>query len=566
MRRFLPLVFALLTVVAGIVFISLNVRGQQPQPQAGAVPQPGRGAGAVANNEAVSGANAPFVTHCASCHGGGQVPNAPDVSVLRQMTPDQIYKAITTGPMQGMAQDLSDTAKISIAESLSGRRLRAAETTSADAMQNRCPSNPPLRDPQSGAFWNGWSPSLGNTRLQPASMAMLSPGQASRLKLLWAFGVPGATSLYNEPTVVGGRIYFSSDTGQLYSLDAASGCVYWSFQAQAGIRRAVTIAPSKSAAQRQLAYFGDIRGTVYAIDAAEGELMWKTKVDAHPMARITAAPKLYKDRLYVPVASLEEVEGSNPLYPCCSTRGAVAALDAATGKVIWETHVIPDVPTVIKKNSRGTDVMGPSGAGVWNSPTIDPKRNALYVGTGNGFTEPATKFSDAVIAMDLDTGKVLWSFQAHPHDIWHGGCQTAVPGRTPNGGGSAGRGYPPESCPEKGSPDWDFSASPILATLADGRNLLVAGQKSGVVWAFDVDKKGAVVWSQDVARVLPGGGGEIVFGGAADDHDAYFNLRSGGIVALDLATGMEKWFTPFGSPAPSPVTAQAAPGGIAIAP
>ena len=568
MRRFLPFAFALMTVVAGIVFMSINVRGQQPRTQPGVNAPPGRGG--VANNEAVSGPNAPFVTHCASCHGGGQVPNAPDVSVLRQMTPEQIYKAITTGPMQGMAQDLTDAAKISIAESLSGRRLRATDTTSAEAMQNRCPSNPPLRDPQSGAFWNGWSPSLGNTRLQPANMAMLSPGQVSRLKLLWAFGVPGATSLYNEPTIVGGRIYFSSDTGQVYSIDAVTGCAYWSFQAQAGVRSAITIATSKEGAQRQLAYFGDIRGNVYAVDAAEGELMWKAKPESHPMARITAAPKLYKDRLYVPIASLEEVEGSNPLYPCCSTRGAVAALDAATGKVIWKTYTIPDIPTVTGKNSRGTDVMGPSGAGVWNSPTIDPKRNALYVGTGNGFTEPATKFSDAIIAMDLDTGRVLWSFQAHPHgvqdDIWHGGCQQAVPGRNPNAGGSAGRGYPPESCPEKGSPDWDFSASPILATLADGRNLLVAGQKSGVVWAFDVDKKGALVWSQDVARVLPGGGGEIVFGGAADDHNAYFNLRSGGMVALDLATGMEKWFTPFGSAAPAPFAAEAAPVGNTAVP
>ena len=351
----------------------------------------------------------------------------------------------------------------------------------------------------------------------------------------------------------------------MYSIDAVTGCVYWSFQAQAGVRSAITIGPPGGATRQQLAYFGDIRGNVYAIDAALGEMVWKIRPSSHPVARIIAAPRLYKDRLYVPIASLEEVEGSNPLYPCCSSRGAVAALDATTGQVIWQTHTIPDLPKVISKNSRGTDVMGPSGAGVWNSPTIDPKRNALYIGTGNGFTEPATKFSDAIMAMDLTTGKVLWSFQAHPRDIWHGGCQQAVPGRNPNAGGSAGRGYPPESCPAQGSPDWDFSASPILVTVAPGRDLLVAGQKSGTVWALDVDKKGAVVWSLDVARVLPGGGGEIVFGGAADDRSVYFNLRSGGVVALDPSTGMERWFTPFGPPMPPPVAAEAAPGGTAIA-
>ena len=253
---------------------------------------------------------------------------------------------------------------------------------------------------------------------------------------------------------------------------------------------------------------------------------WQVRPITHPVARITAAPRLYKDRLYVPIASLEEVEGAQAQYQCCTSRGAVVALDAITGKVIWTTYTIPDLPKVVKTAANGKEIWGPSGAGVWNSPTLDPKRNALYVGTGNGFTEPATKFSDAIIAMDLDTGKVLWSFQAHPRDIWHGGCQQAIPGRNPNAGGPQGTSLPPESCMSPGAPDWDFSASPMLVSLPAGRDLLVAGQKSGTVWAFDVDKKGALVWSLDVARVLPGGGGEIVFGGAADDRTAYFNLRS----------------------------------------
>ena len=205
---------------------------------------------------------------------------------------------------------------------------------------------------------------------------------------------------------------------------------------------------------------------------------------------------------------------------CCTSRGAVVALDASTGKVIWTTYTIPDLPKVVKTAANGKEIWGPSGAGVWNSPTLDPKRNALYVGTGNGFTEPATKFSDAIIAMDLDTGRVLWSFQAHPRDIWHGGCQQAIPGRNPNAGGPQGMNLPPESCMSPGAPDWDFSASPMLVSLPTGRDLLVAGQKSGTVWAFDVDREGALVWSLDVARVLPGGGGEIVFGGAADDRTA----------------------------------------------
>jgi polyvinyl alcohol dehydrogenase (cytochrome) len=268
-------------------------------------------------------------------------------------------------------------------------------------------------------------------------MAKLSAGQVARLKLKWAFGLPGATSLYVQPTVVGGRVYISSDAGYVYSLNADTGCVYWSFQAQAGVRSAITIGAAKPGSSKFLAFFGDVRGNTYAIDASNGELAWKTSVDPHPLARITASPKLYDGRLYVPITSLEEVESGSPKYECCTFRGAVAALDAETGKQIWKTYTIPDVPKVTRKTSTGTNHYGPAGAGVWNSPTIDVKRGAIYFGTGNGFSEPATKFSDAIMALDMATGKVLWSFQAHPHDIWHGGCLAAVPGRNPEAHGPA---------------------------------------------------------------------------------------------------------------------------------
>ncbi|MGE0404763.1 MAG: PQQ-binding-like beta-propeller repeat protein [Candidatus Korobacteraceae bacterium] len=512
---------------------------QQPQPAAQA-PRPSEGNGARL-----------FYNNCSTCHGNSAVERAPSPATIKQMSPDRIYQALTAGSMQEMAKTLSDDDKLAIAEYMSGRKLGSGESASASSMQNRCSSTPALRDPNSGPSWNGWGVDLSNSRFQPGTVAKLSPGQVSRLRLKWAFGLPGATSLYGQPTVVGGRTYISSDAGHIYSLDSATGCVYWSFQAQAGVRSAITIGTPRAGSTRQLAYFGDVRGNAYAIDAANGELVWKNAVDTHHLARITAAPKLHDGRVYVPVASLEEPESGSPKYPCCTFRGSIAALNAETGKLIWKTYTIPDTPKVVRKTSTGSEYLGPSGAGVWNSPTIDVKRNALYFGTGNGFSDPPTKFSDAIMALDMATGKVLWSVQTHPYDIWHGGCVQAVPGRSPNARGPAPPRspseppYPPEACPDKGAPDWDFSASPILTTRADGKALLIAGQKSGTVYALDVDRKGALVWSQDVARVLPGGGGEIVFGGAADNRRAYFNLRSGGMVALDLDTGEENWFTPF---------------------
>src|SRR5215469_5643916 len=200
--------------------------------------------------------------------------------------------------------------------------------------------------------------------------------------------------------------------------------------------------------------------------------------------------------------------------------------------------------------------MGPSGAGVWTTPIVDAKRRALYFGTGNSFSEPALT-SDSIMAMDMDTGKILWWQQANKDDVWHGGCVQTVPGRTPPNSGGRGRGpgnqppYPPDNCVEKTGPDWDYSASPNLATLPDGRTVIIASPKQAVVRALDPDKNGATIWEQDIARGIGGGAGETVFGGAVDQNTIYFGLHLGnGLVAMDLATGVEKWFRPLKNPEP----------------
>jgi polyvinyl alcohol dehydrogenase (cytochrome) len=307
------------------------------------------------------------------------------------------------------------------------------------------------------------------------------------------------------------------------------------------VKSAITIGPVKGASAKFAAFFGDIHGNVYSVDASSGELLWKVAPDSQPLARISGAPTLYEGRLYVPIASLEEVESGGANYVCCTFRGSVAALNADTGKQIWKTYTIAETPKVLRKNSLGKDVMGPSGAGVWDAPTIDSKRRAIYIATGNAFSEPPTPTSDAIMALSMDTGKVLWSMQATENDIWHGGCGRGLGlGRTPGRGGST---YPVENCPENGGPDQDFSGGVILANTPDGHTILVAGQKPGVVWGLDPDKKGAVLWREDVNRTNANSG--IIFGGAADDQNAYFNLKSGGLVAVQLSSGLEKWYTPM---------------------
>jgi polyvinyl alcohol dehydrogenase (cytochrome) len=499
-----------------------------------------------------------YFVNCARCHESSEVHAAPRTSVLKRMTPERILESLTSGTMRTIAAELSDQDKRLIAEWLGGRKIDGDLAGAGDKMPNQCDVHPPVRS-LTAAGWNGWGGDLRNSRSQPAGAAGLSPGQVSRLTLKWAFGFPGATALYGQ-TVIDGRIYVTSNAGYVYSLDAETGCVHWSFRSQAVVRSGFSVGRSSRASERLAIYFGDIHGLTYALDASTGELIWKTQTDPHPLARITGTPVFHEGRLYVPVASLEEPESGQADYACCTFRGSLWALDASTGDPIWKTYIIPDEPKVIGKNSRGKDMLAPAGAGVWVTPILDSKRRALYFGTGNAFSgTPRT--ANAIMAIHMDTGKVLWTMQALPFDVWHNGCPQTIPGRASGpgrGGGAGGPGraggprgggipYPPENCPNPTGPDWDFSASPSLATTTDGRDIIIAPQKQGLVWALNPDT-GAVIWKQDVAREITGGRGETLFGGAVDQQKAYFGLVSGSHLALDLKTGEELWYVPIVRP------------------
>ena len=458
----------------------------------------------------------------------------PDATALRQMTPEAIYDALHKGDGHAPARQLSDADRRSIGEYLSGRNVMGSTAGDASAMPNVCAANPPITSLSAMPAWNGWGVDSTNGRFQPAKAAGLAADQVPRLKLKWAFGFPGATAVHGQPAVAAGRVFVGLNNGYVYSLDAASGCVHWSFQAQSGVRNAISIGEVKGqGSTRYAVYFGDVRANVYGLDAVTGRLLWKTKVDDHGLAGITGAPALYEGRLYVPVASREELTGVSLNYPCCTFRGSVVALDANTGRQLWKTYVISDSPKPVKKNSAGTQLWTPSGGAVWNTPTIDPKQRALYVGTGNSYTQPAQERTDAVLALDLDTGKVRWVVQDTPKDAWL--VCSGVFGQT-------------ENCPEDIGPDYDFGASPILRTLPNGHRILVAGQKSGIVWGHDPDRNGAVVWKAQLPEKLALG--EITFGGAADDRYAYFGVSSAGVAAVDLATGEKKWLAPIKAAGP----------------
>jgi polyvinyl alcohol dehydrogenase (cytochrome) len=487
-----------------------------------------------------------FQNNCATCHAGND-PRTPSMAALRLRTPEQIVDALTTGPMREQGADLTDAQRRAIAEYLTGGAL--ATKASAPTV-GRCAAAPAL-DLASGPQWNGWGPGVTNTRFQPAAQAGLTAEQTPKLTLKWAFGFPNATSARALPTVAGGRLFVGSNSGDVYSLDAKTGCTIWIYHAKSAVRSAIVIGPRtpgdrgprSDQSSGATAYFGDGRANVYALDALSGDLLWSRNVDEHPSAHITGTPTLYNNRIYVPVASGEEGQGGNPRYECCTFRGSLVALDTTTGTLAWKTYTISADAKPIGKNASGTTRWGPSGAGIWSSPTVDVKRGVIYAATGNMYTEPQQATSDSIVAFDLATGATRWVQQVTPKDVFVVGCNN------PNGA----------NCPsatEVGlGPDFDFGSAPILTTLPSGKDVIVDGQKSGIGWAFDPDNRGAVLWQYRAGKGSALGG--LEFGSAADSTQAYFavsdtigpptiqfdqTLQAGGLHAVTLATGERAWF------------------------
>jgi polyvinyl alcohol dehydrogenase (cytochrome) len=524
--------------LAGLGLVAASAAAQGlPQP---ASPPTANGAnGATAFTENGFGI---FQSRCLSCHGKPQYERAPSPAALREMTPEHLFEALSTGVMYPVVgKDLSERERRQVAESVAGRLMGTALSGDAAKMPNRCASNPPLELKSGGADWNGWGADGDNSRYQSAAKAGLSPDQVRRLKLKWAFGFPDGSSAYGQPSIVGGRVFVGADTGYVYSLDAKTGCVHWSFQAKAGVRNAMSVAQVKGdwAGGKAMVFFGDLKANVYGLDAQTGQQLWTNHVEDNFTDRVTAAPAVYGGRVFVPISSWEEFRAADPTYGCCTSVGAVAALDAATGKTLWKRYVIDERPAPTRKNASGAQQWGPAGGSVWNTPTVDPVRQAVYVGTGDATTYPAAATSDAIMAFDMASGRTLWTYQVHHNDAFLVGCDAQPK---------------PENCPPVVGPDWDIPTSPILRRLAGGQRALIVGTKPGDVLALDPDKGGALLWRKNVSGgaiagdgpAYPGGRRQgIQWGGAASAEAVYYGLTSGGVAALNLADGGRRWFSPL---------------------
>jgi polyvinyl alcohol dehydrogenase (cytochrome) len=436
--------------------------------------------------------------------------------------------------MRAQAQRLNPSEIRAVAEFVSGKKL-SVETT--DPSIGRCAVQNPMTPVSSGPRWTSWGVDLSNSRFQTRDMAGMTAGDVPKLKLKWAIGFPDTSHAWSQPTVAGGRVFVGSQGGRVYALDAQTGCVEWSFLATGATRTAVIVGEWPGRAKSNLAYFTTISGWLYALDADSGAQVWKARVEDHVSTRLTGSPVLYGGKLYVPAASFEEGMSTAKDYECCTFHGSLSAFDAGTGARIWKRDMIDRPAAVLKTSSSGRKLLGPAGGSTWSSPAIDPKRRLLYITTGNGFSGPPQALTDAIVALDLDTGQVRWSSQVLDRDIFVPGC------------GKAGNDN--FSCPEENGPDADFGSAPILAHLSDGRDLILAGQKSGTMWAVDPDHKGQVAWRYQAAPAAAGEFGALVWGQAADSRNVYVPVsniqdpaHAGGVHAVSLSSGKRAWYTP----------------------
>jgi polyvinyl alcohol dehydrogenase (cytochrome) len=425
-----------------------------------------------------------------------------------------------------------------LASQVSGNSVTSVVPTATavpvDQLPNRCAADVKPSAAKSPA-WTGWGANAANWRYQNAAQARLSAADVPRLKLKWAFGIPNVKIVRSQPVIYRGRVYVGGNDGTVYSLDAVTGCAFWATTGKA-VRSGLVIGKSGSA---DAVFYGDGSGGVYALDAMSGNFLWRTQADNHPAAAITGTPSYLDGRLYVPVSSGEEQSARRPGYDCCTFRGSVVAIDAATGKIVWQTYMAAETPAPHGTTEDGRPIIGPSGMAIWSSPTIDIAKGRIYVGTGDNYSKPDTETSDAAVALELKTGIMLWSTQFSKEKIFKIECGDKA---TAN-------------CAEPTVPEFDLGASPILVQLPRGRHVLLLGQKSGLVYAVDPDARGKLLWHQraGVGGLLGG----VQWGPATDGVNAYVAVsdlaflgrgpdpaKGGGITAYRLSDGALVWKAP----------------------
>lgn len=470
-----------------------------------------------------------YAARCAACHDHAADRIPPKVLISITRSAEDVIDTLTLGVMRTQAAGLSAEQIKSLAVFLTGKE----PSPRAAANANPCPGAPMPH--LSASDWRSWGRDLASSRFQPDPG--FSAAQVPNLKLRWSFAYPGRAA-FGQPAVIGGLVLTGGTGGRVFALDPKSGCTYWNYDAGALVRTGIVVdevaahaAPDHRA--HLVAWFGDDKGNLHAIDVRDGKRLWVQRLDEHPIARLVGTPQLHAGILYAPVSSFEEVAAADPKYRCCTFRGSLVALEAATGRFLWRSYTIR-TPSAPVSSPSGRTLLGPAGGSIFSAPTLDPKRGRIYVGTGDSYTNVISDSTNAILALKLSDGTRLWTRQVAKNDAWILLCD----------------GKPTGNCPSPLGPDFDFASSPLLISSA-GKQVLVAGAKSGIVYGFDAAHGGTVLWQRMLAAGTPNGA--ILWAPATDFQRAYIATSEydpqahegpGALVALDPVSGTLLWKTP----------------------
>lgn len=471
-----------------------------------------------------------FDNNCASCHDNPAM-HAPSRVALGKFSKETLMIAMEFGKMQGMSAHLSKQERGLIAMYLAG-----TDTQSYDWVESAMCASQAGESGEVQEFVSNWGLGNHNQRFASSELAGIDRKNVDSLTLAWSFAFPKVADMRSQPVILGDTLYIGDKAKKLYALDRHTGCIRRHADFVTGVRSSITLA--KLSSGRDLLIFADSLATVFAVDPLTFDIVWQKPAKLFDTSVITGTISYADDQLYVPISSYEVAAAGSSDYVCCTSHGGVIALNANDGAELWQWHATASA-TLQGHNSEGGELYGPSGASVWNTPAIDKARGRLYFGTGENLSHPATNTSDAIIALELETGKLAWAFQATEGDVWNAACLN-------NGA----------NCPVDPGGDFDFGASVILTTDARGNDILLAGQKSGELFALNPDpatSKGEVLWRNRISDGTTNGGihwgmavsGQRLLAPVSDPE----RTRQGytpkpGLYALDVTTGERLWQQP----------------------
>ena len=476
-----------------------------------------------------------YAERCAECH--TRAAFSPDLNALSNLTAEEAHKELWWGVMQQFANGLDDHERWELAKFVTSHKPESEKDARGHGVK-MCKDKTPLV-PDAKHDWPGLS--KDNRYHRHATNSKFTAAGVKNLKLKWAVGFPQVHAFNgggHAVSVVGDRVFVGNFNHWVYSFDAASGCAHWAFQAEWRIRSNVAVGDG-------IAVFGDVGANVYGVNAETGQLLWRDKADWTPTARVSGNVTVHDGVAYVPISNLQEVlnmGGRTLEFPCCTARGAIVAYDIRTGERKWKTYTIDQESGYIGTTKNGTNRYGPSGVMVFSAITVDDKRGLLYVPTANQMTEPVVPESDSVIAFDMKTGAKRWVTSLAPEqmggqDVYHLGCEAWVDEER-------------KTCSPlnpKGEGDRDIVSPVVLVERSDGKEVLMAGSKDGMLYALDPDASGKILWQTRAGRGGEVGG--IQWGFASDGKNAYVPVNDmdadmkadGSFTAVELLTGQSVW-------------------------